>query len=85
MFVPKKPRPGKPSPAVLPKDVRAARSYLRMSTRGRASDIPPRKFAAAAKENHTDFPTLLKFISRIYAGGSDQETYRMQQLSEVEK
>lgn len=65
-----------------PPEIRAARSYLRTKAHARTSDINPRHFAAAAKEQNVGFDSLMKFISQIYAGGSDQENYRVQQLNQ---
>lgn len=65
--------------AVSPKEVRAARSFLRsrsISTR----EIPPRKFAAAAKELDKGFRELLAYIRRLKSGGQGQAAERRENI-----
>lgn len=70
------------SKAPVPKEVRAARSYLRQ--RGIPTQIiPPRKFAAAAKENDTTFEELLAFIARLFSGGQMQSQRRQEQIESI--
>lgn len=66
-----KPKPG---------EVRAARSFLRQRAKTGSQQIPPRQFAAAAKEQDVGFRELLGFISRLYAGGSQQGIFREELL-----
>jgi len=43
-------------------------------------DIPPRRFANAAKELNIGFQQLLAFISRLYAGGQNQSQFRVEAI-----
>ncbi len=43
-------------------------------------DIPPRRFANAAKELNIGFTQLLAFISRLYAGGQNQKMFRVEAI-----
>lgn len=43
-------------------------------------DIPPRRFANAAKELNIGFTQLLAFISRMYAGGQNQKLFRVEAI-----
>lgn len=59
-----------------PKEVRQARAFL--FGRGlQAKDIPPRRFANAAKEMNLSFQQLLHFISMMYAEGQNQKFWRL--------
>lgn len=58
----------------------AARAYL-YSRHPNGFGINPHKFAAAANEQGSSFDDLIKFISRLYAGGSQQATFRQQDIS----
>lgn len=60
----------------LPREVRAARAYLHKKG-ARAHEIPPRKFANAAKELDIGFDELLQFIARLYSGGQNQSQFRL--------
>jgi hypothetical protein len=52
----------------------------------RSSDIPPRKFANAAKELNMGFRELLRLISRLYSAGQNQQQYRLSIIAaEAEK
>lgn len=65
-------------------EVRAARSFLRGHLYNRAGkEIPPRKFAAAAKETGASYPELLSVISRTYAQGQGQDTQRQIDVSKA--
>lgn len=59
-----------------PPEIRAARAFL-FSRGARASDIPPRKFANAAKELNIGFAQLLAMIARLYSGGQNQSQLRL--------
>lgn len=58
------------------REVRKARSFLQARRQG-SRDIPPRKFAAAAKELNIGFAELLKFIAMIQLGSQGQSIIRM--------
>jgi hypothetical protein len=58
----------------------AARSYL-FQRHSNGFGINPHKFAAASAETGSSFDDLMKFISRLYAGGAQQSTFRQQDLS----
>ena len=57
-----------------------ARAYL-YSRHPNGFGINPHKFAAASNETGQSFDQLIKFISRLYAGGAQQSTFRQQDLS----
>lgn len=57
-----------------------ARAYL-FARHKNGFGINPHKFAAASDETGTSFDGLMKFISRLYAGGAQQDTFRQQDLS----
>jgi hypothetical protein len=58
----------------------AARSYL-FQRHPNGFGINPHKFAAASHETGASFDDLIKFISRMYAGGAQQSTFRQQDIS----
>lgn len=63
----------------VPREIRKARSFLR--TRGIVSkDIPPRRFAAAAKELDISFFELLQYIARMFMGGQGQQQERQENI-----
>lgn len=57
-----------------------ARSYL-YQRHPNGFGISPAKFAAAANETGSSFDHLIQFISRMYAGGSQQSLFRGQDIS----
>ena len=57
-----------------------ARAYL-YSRHPNGFGISPAKFAAAANEQGTSFDHLIQFISRMYAGGSQSQLFRGQDIS----
>lgn len=57
-----------------------ARSYL-YQRHPNGFGIPPAKFAAAANETGSSFDGLIQFISRMYAGGSQQSLFRGQDIA----
>ncbi len=64
---------------VSPSEVRAARSFLR--SRGVSTkEIPPRKFASAAKELSKGFRELLSYIRRLKAGTQGQAKERQENI-----
>ena len=63
-----------------PKEVRAARAFLR-NQGARSSDIPPRKFANSARELNMGFRDLLRLIARLYSGGQGQQQFRMSAIA----
>lgn len=67
-----------------PAETRAARGFLRTHAKARSGEIPPRKFAAASKELGVGFRDLLKFISRLYAGGQGESAFRMERVRELQ-
>lgn len=60
--------------------VQKARSFL-FSRHPNGFGIPPAKFAAASRETGASFDDLIKFISRMYAGGAQSSLFRSQDLS----
>jgi hypothetical protein len=61
--------------AATPREIRAARSFLR--TKGiTTKEIPPRKFANSAKEINRGFRELLRHIMHLKAGGQGQSQQR---------
>lgn len=68
-----------------PPEIRAARAFLRK--RGITSkEIPPRKFANAAKELGKTFAELLRYLMTIRSGGQGQAIERRQNIRrEAEK
>lgn len=66
------------SPATPP-EVRKARAFLR-SKGINTKEIPPRKFANAAKELNRGFRELLKFIMHLMSGGQGQSRKRQQTI-----
>lgn len=50
-------------------ELRQARAYLRGHAKAGSKDIPPRRFAAAAKEMGVGFRELLSLIARLQSGG----------------
>lgn len=50
---------------VTPAEVRAARGFLRSYAKAGTTDIPPRKFAQAAKELGVGFRELLRLVAKI--------------------
>lgn len=63
--------------------VRHARQYLRKHAKATVSDISPQKFAAASQETGSSFGDLLKFISRLYAGGQGADFQRSEQINAI--
>ena len=57
-----------------------ARAYL-FQRHPNGFGISPAKFAAAANEQDTTFDHLIRFISRLYAGGSQQSVFRGEDIS----
>jgi len=58
-----------------PPEVRQARSFLR-SKGITTKEIPPRKFASAAKELNKGFRELLAYIMQLRSGGQGQSQQR---------
>lgn len=69
---------------VSPAEIRAARGFLRTHAKARSGEIPPHKFAAASKELGVGFRELLRFISRLYAGGQNADAFEMDRVRELE-
>lgn len=71
--------------AITPAEVRAARAFLRQ--RGISTkEIPPRKFAAAAKELSKGFRELLRYLMQLRSGGQGQAQQRRENIRrEAEK
>jgi hypothetical protein len=61
--------------AAVPKEVRKARAFLR-SKNITTQEIPPRKFANAAKELNKGFRELLKGVAQMQLGGQGQSAQR---------
>lgn len=70
--------------AATNRDVRAARQYLRRTTKAGTKDINPRKYAAAAKELGVGFRSLLKLIRYMYASGDERAEMRRNQILKPE-
>jgi len=71
--------------AAVPKEVRAARSFLR-GKNITTKEIPPRKFASAAKELNKGFRSLLQHIMLLRSGGQGQSAERRRSIQkEAEK
>lgn len=70
---------------VSPAEVRAARAFLRQ--RGVSTkEIPPRKFAASAKELGKGFRELLRYLMMLKSGGQGQSVQRRENIRrEAEK
>lgn len=68
--------------AVLPAEVRKARSFL-FAQHKHGFGVPPRKFAAAAKELGVSFRELLKFISVLHMRGQGQGQLRREELRKI--
>lgn len=67
------------------KEIRAARAFLRRRGIG-TKTIPPKKFAAAAKEQNLTFTELFKSIARIMMTGRSQSEKRKEIIAqELEK
>jgi hypothetical protein len=49
----------------------------------RSHEVPPRKFADAAKELDIGFTELLAFISRLYSQGQNQQQFRMDAIAKA--
>ena len=71
--------------AATPPEVRKARAFLRskgISTK----EIPPRKFANAAKELGKGFRELLRYLMQLKSGGQSQSLQRRENIRrEAEK
>ena len=65
-------------------EARAAKSFLRTHAKARSGEIPPRKFAAAAKELGVGFRELLRFIARLQSGGQNEGVFRMDRIRELQ-
>lgn len=65
-----------------PAEVRAARAFLRGQVKAGTQDIPPRRFAAAAKELKLSFKDTLAVLARYYAGGQNAEVERQRAIRE---
>lgn len=64
---------------VTPAEVRAARAFLRQ--RGiTTKEIPPRKFANAAKELNKGFRELLAYLRQLRSGGQGQSAQRRENI-----
>jgi hypothetical protein len=57
-----------------------ARAFL-YSRHPHGFGITPAKFAAASHETGQSFDELIRFISRMYAGGAQQSLFRGQDIS----
>jgi hypothetical protein len=60
--------------------VQKARAFL-YSRHPNGFGIPPARFAAASQETGASFDELIKFIARMYAGGSQESLFRGQDIS----
>ena len=65
---------------VTPPEIRQARAFLRQRLKAGSMDIPPRQFAAAAKQSKLNFSDLAQVLAKIYSGGQNESFYREQAL-----
>lgn len=65
--------------AATPPEVRKARAFLR-SRNITTKEIPPRKFANAAKELNKGFRELLRYLMQLRSGGQGQSTQRRENI-----
>lgn len=65
-------------------EVQKARSFL-YSHHKRGFRIPPKQFAAAAKELGIGFRELLRWISQLYARGQMQSGFRQAAIQRLAK
>lgn len=63
-------------------EVQKARAFL-YAQHKRGLRIPPKKFAAAARELGVGFRQLLKFIARLYAGGQLRSQFREESIEQL--
>lgn len=63
-----------------PREVRKARQFLRKKAKAGTKDIPPRRFAAAAREMKLGYGELLSLIARIQSQGQNAGFYRRELL-----
>lgn len=71
--------------AATPAEVRKARAFLR-SKGITTKEIPPRKFANAAKELNKGFRELLRYLMQLKSGGQGQSLERRENIrKEAEK
>jgi len=63
-------------------EVRAAKSFLRQNVKAGTRDIPPRKFAMAAKELKVPFKQLIAFLARLADEGQNDGRYRLQRIQQ---
>ena len=66
-------------------ELRQARAFLRGKAKAGSRDIPPRRFAAAAKELGVGFRELLSLIARLQSGGQGASQQRQELLREAVK
>lgn len=66
-------------------ELRQARAFLRGKAKAGSRDIPPRRFAAAAKELGVGFRELLSLIARLQSGGQGVSQQRQELLREAVK
>lgn len=66
----------------LPAEVRKARSFL-FSQHKHGFGIPPKKFAASAKELNTSFRDLLRFISIQQLHGQGLGSIRQENIRNI--
>lgn len=62
------------------KGAQQARAFL-YSRHPSGFGIDPQKFASSSEELGMPFDQLLRFISRMYAGGQNQELFRQQDIA----
>jgi tRNA isopentenyl-2-thiomethyl-A-37 hydroxylase MiaE len=74
--------PAAKSKAPTPEEVRKARAFLRRRGIG-THQIPPRRFAAAAKEQNKTFTELLRFIGRLLDGAQNEAAQRREKVSKA--
>lgn len=72
------------SASISSAEVQKARSFL-YSHHKKGFRIPPKAFAAAAKELGIGFRELLRWIAKLYARGQLQSSFRQQAIQRLAK
>jgi hypothetical protein len=68
--------------AVTPPEIRKARSFL-FAQHKHGFRVPPKKFAAAAKELGVSFRELLRFISILHSQGQGTASLRRENIRKI--
>lgn len=68
--------------AISAAEARKARSFL-YARHKRGYGIPPRKFAAAARELGVSFRELMRFVAILYSRGQGQQQFRLENIRQI--